>query len=322
MSTRSLAIFLHKLLAGELAPAGPVSDSATLNQLVERPAPQLQRLLGAQIDHMLVGWPGDGIPRPQGVPSTALWAAAALNNIAWAQTRPDPRLLTVTLRLAQALPAATDADTALAYHSLLGSLAQVNLAEDWLPVARLLIARSPITAAWLPRLDEAFNWDLLLELLHCPSLQLALRDRWLSLLPTGDDVRRTVSAGCATANAELGRLLGTLLEHGNGWQPFVLAFYETDCLIQRQGSREDPSWPLIAGLSAARGSSDPRQRRHAERVLARYRPLVALIGKETLLRPYLYLDGRFLTLIADLLPESRLKLERVKSEIGKLKSES
>ena len=314
MSTRSLAIFLHRLLAGALEPVGPVSDSATLTRLVEQPAPVLQTLLGAHVDALIGGWPDGALLRPRTLPATALWAATALNNLVWALQRPDPRLLTVTLRLAQALPAATDPATALAYHSLLRHLDRLELASDWLPVARLLVARSPLTAAWLPRREEQLS-PVLLDLLRQPPVQVALRDRWLGLLPDLAAVRRTVSLECATANAELGSLLGALLEHNAEWQPLALAFYEADCLLQRQGSREQPTWPGVTALgTAARYGADARQRRHAERVLARYRPLVALLADEALVRPYLHLDGRFLMLVADMMPHVRLKLRRMPSD--------
>ncbi|MEI8167889.1 MAG: hypothetical protein WCG26_16015, partial [Chloroflexales bacterium] len=186
------------------------------------------------------------------------------------------------LRLAQALPAATDTATALAYHSLLHHLTRRELAADWLPVARLLVARSPLTAAWLPRREELLS-PLLLDLLRQYPVQVALRDRWLDLLPDLAAVRHTVGLACATANAELGSLLGALLAHPAEWQPFVLAFYEADCALQRRGSPERPTWPVITALGvAARTSTDPRERRHAARVLARYVPLVALLADETL----------------------------------------
>ncbi|MEI7772143.1 MAG: hypothetical protein WCI67_19265 [Chloroflexales bacterium] len=312
MSAHSLAIFLQRLREGALDPVGPVCDSATLARLVAQPAPQLQALLGAQVDALLTGWPRGAALRPRSIPSVALWTAAALNNLAWAADRPDPRLLVMTLRLAQAIPAATDPETALAYHSLSQHLSELSLAaDDWLHVSHLLIAQSPLTAAWLPRLDDQLNWALLHDLLRQPTIQAALRDRWLSLLPNQAMLRHSIPATCAKANVELGRLLGALLECGGEWRPLVLAVYEADCALQRRGSPERPEWPLIAQLSAARSSADPLQRRRAEQVLSRYRPLLGLMEEPATVRPYLSLDGRFLTMIADALPAARLRLRRV-----------
>lgn len=311
MTARSLALFLHRLLAGDLAPEGPVADAATLAGLAERPPQPLRELLGAHVDALLSGWP-DGLSlRPEALPATALWAAAALNNLAWAAARPDSRLLSVTLRMAQALPVAADGPAALGYHSLLRHLDRVEPAPGWAPVTLQLAVASPLTAAWLPHLDRQLGWELLLELLARPPARAALRDRWLGLAPSADEVRRTLSAERARANAEVGALLAGLLERGEAWRPFVLAFYEADCAMLRRGGEERPSWPLLEQLRAARASADPRQRRHAERALARYRPLADLLTEPALLRPYLRLDGRFLAEIAALLPPARLRLTRV-----------
>ena len=254
MSTRSLATFLHRLLVGECAPIGPVRDSATLARLVEQPAEQLQALLGAQIDTLLAGWPGSGHLRPHAIPSAALWVAAALNNLAWAVGRPDPRLLTVTLRLVQALPPANDPAAALAYHSVLQHLASIDTPQDWKPVVQQLLTRSPLTAIWLPRLDEHLAWDVALALVGHAPVQAALRDRWLALLPDVVAVRYMLSSECAELNVEIGLLLAALLKRGDGWQPFVLAFYEADCAMQRRGSLDRPVWPTLALLGAMRSS--------------------------------------------------------------------
>lgn len=310
MSTRSLAIFLQQLLVGNLEPVGPVSDRATLARLVAQPAPILATLLGAHVDALLAGWPGGSRLRPRTIPATTLWVAAALNNLAWAVQRPDSRLLTVTLRMVKALPAATDPDTALAYHSLVRHCTTLTPPADWLPIERLLVARSPLTCAWLPH-REATLPATLCDLLRQYPVQVALRDRWLSLFPDLDAVRRTVPLACANANAEIGGLLSDLVAESCAWHPFVLAFYEADCMLQHQGSLESPTWPIISALGAARKGSDARQRRHAEKVLARYRPLVNLMADEALVRPYLHLDVRFMTLLADSLPVVRLQLRRV-----------
>ncbi len=317
MSTRSLAFFLHHLLAGELAPIGPVSDRTTLNRLIEQPAPQIQALLGAQMDALLARWPGSGYLRPQAIPSATLWVAVALNNLAWAADRPDPRLLTVTLRLAQALPPAVDLAAALAYHSVLQHLPRSTTPADWRPVARQLVACSPLTALWLPELNTPFAWDLARDLLHHPPVQVALRNHWLTLLPAAVAAPRILPMACAEANRELGRVLTALLDRDNGWHPFVLAFYEADCAMQRRGCPERPEWPLITQLGAARISTDPLQRRRAEHLLSRYRPLLSLMHNPAGLSPYVHLDVRFLTLIADLLPAKRLEMRRVSREEGK-----
>ena len=315
MSERALAIFLHSLLAGRIEPDGPVRAGAVLARLAERPAPALQALLGAHLDALLSTWPDGAALRPAVVPASALWVGAALNNLAWSAAHADPRLLTATLRMVQALPAAPDAESALAYHCLLRHLEHTSAAQDWLPVARMLVERSPLTAAWLPRLDEQIDWALLLELLSRRSIGAALRDRMLELLPPPETIGRArIETEIAKANAESGRLLAGLIEHGGAcWQSFVLAFYEADCARQRRGTEERPEWPLLDQLRAARTSDDPLLRRNAERILARYRPLAALMPEERLLHPYIYLDVRFLEQIGALLPPitPRLKLSRV-----------
>jgi len=310
MSQCSLAIFLHQLLAGELAPVGPVNDAATLNRLVEVPAPALRILLGAHLDALLARWPSSHALRPQSLPSALLWIAAALNNAAWAVQRPDPRLLTITLRLSEAIPAAADPDEALAYHSLIRHLPRLTLAEDWLPVAQRLFDRSPLTAAWLPRRNGALS-PALIDLLGYYPVQVELRDRWLALLPDEQSARRTIPAAMAAANAELGQLLRDLLALDAGWRPFTLAFYEADCAFQRRGSDERPAWPLIDALgAAARQERDLARRRYAQKTLYRYAPLVDLITDEASARPYLHLDGRFQDLVVEAVPHRQLKLWR------------
>lgn len=311
MSQRSLAMFLHNLLAGELAPVGPVNDSATLNRLVEQPAPTLQALLGAHRDALLAGWPaGDGVP-PRRLPAAMLWVAAALNNAAWAVRRPDPRLLTITLRVSEAIPPAADADEALAYHSLIRHVARLNLADDWRCVAQRLIERSPLTSGWLPRCNSTLS-PLLIHLLRCYPVQADLRDRWLTILPDEQSARHTLPSAVAMVNAELGQLLRDLLAFDPVWQPFVLAFYEADCAFQRRGSVEKPTWPVLEALgAAARQERDPVRRRYAQKTLYRYAPLVDLMADEACIRPYLYLDVQFQTLVADVVPHRQLKLWRM-----------
>lgn len=301
MSARPLVIFLHSLLAGRLDPVGPVGDNATLDRLVARPAPELQALLTAHIDALLAGWPGGVALRPPVVPAAVLWVGAALNNLAWAAdsqhsaaSRPDPSLLDVTLRLVRALPTASGLAAALAYHSLLRHLERLDAAPEWRPVAEELVARSPLTAAWLPWPAPPPRPDPLPALLAYRPVQAAMRDRWLGQAPAADEVRRGLSVGCAAANAAVGEQLARLLAAGPQWQPFVLAFYEADCALQRHGDGTRPAWPLIEQLLTARVSPDPRQRRNAERTLGRYRPLAGLLSNPNALRPYLHLDGRYL----------------------------
>lgn len=306
MSHHALALFLEQLLAGNAAPVGPVEDRVTIQELVLAPPTALQSLLGAHVDALLAAWPDSAQLRPHSMPSSILWLAAALNNLAWAAEHPDPRLLSLTMHLARALPNARDSATALAYHSLLRYLPQLLPHSDWLPVVRLLLATSPLTEVWLPR--RSTLRPLLLELLRQPSLQRALRDRWLSLWPELATAQATVPLTQATANAELGGLLGDLLAQSDTWQPFILSFYEADCYLQRRGSHAQPSWPVLAALGyAAQHATDIRQRRHAARSLARYRPLTALLQHEQLVRPYLHLDGRFLALVADVVPTLHLR---------------
>lgn len=301
-------IFLQQLLADRVAPTGPVQDRETLQQLILAPPAALQALVGAHVDALLATWPGAAGLRPQAIPSSTLWLAAALNNLAWASEypTPDPRLLNLTLRLARALPSARDEATALAYHSLLRYLPHLLPHADWLPVVRLLLATSPLSEAWLPRRSRVR--PLLRDLLRHTPVQAALRDRWLSLWPDLATAQATVPLTMATANAELGGLLGDLLDQGETWQPFVLSFYEADCYLQRQGSRAQPTWPVLTTLGhVAQQASDIRQRRHAARTLSRYRPLATLLQDERRVRPYLHLDGRFLALVADLVPVGRLR---------------
>jgi hypothetical protein len=95
----------------------------------------------------------------------------------------------------------------------------------------------------------------------------------------------------AQGNVELGRILEGLSEHGGAaGTRWLLALYEADCLLQRQGSEESPTWPLLRWLHAARYSSDPLERGNARRVLARYYPLLPLIDQEHPLRPYTRLE--------------------------------
>jgi hypothetical protein len=293
MSERALTVFLHGLLEGRLAPVAPVRDGTALARLLEEPAPVFEKLLNAHVDALLSGWSGGATLRPENIPATALWVGAALNNLAWSASRSDPSLLNVTLRLARALPLAGDTEAALAYHSLLRHLDPQALAEDWQPVVTLLLERSPLTAAFLPRVVEKFDWPHLLALLRYRAIQVALRDHLLAL--------PLEPAVCL----EVGRLLEGLLEHGGPQlRPFVLAFYEADCAFRREVSQRQPYWPLFDQVRAARISSDARVRRNANRLLARYRPLAALLADTATLRLYTRLDHLFLIQIGDLMRDS------------------
>ncbi|NTV64655.1 MAG: hypothetical protein HGA65_14140 [Oscillochloris sp.] len=298
MSIRTLAIFLQRLLAERIEPDGPIGAAEALDRMLAQPPPALQPLLTSHIDALLAGWPGAATLRPVTAPAAALWAGVALNNLAWSVTRPDSRLLEITLRLARALPPADDLPAQLAYHSLLRHLERLTPAPDWHPVVRELLARCPLTSVWLPRVDPSHGYERLLPLLAHAPLRVALRDRWLSLAPSADEVRRGLSADRAAVSAAVGGLVGQVLAAGPQWRAFVLGFYEAECVLLRCGDPGRPHWPLLEQLRAAQISADPRQRRHAERALVRYRPLSQLLIDESALRPYLYLDARFLELIA------------------------
>jgi hypothetical protein len=317
MSERSLALFLRGLLEpdGPAAAVGAVASPATFARLGEQPAPALQTLLAAHVHALLATWPGGAALHPASLPAATLWVGAALNNLAWAATRPTPRLLTITLRLVETLPAATTREAALAYHSLLRHLERLELLPaDWDAVVSGLLRRSPLTAVWLPRGDVpeagAWFWELLRE----PVVWAALRNRWLSLLPLPEQwAQPGITTVQAKASAELGRLLESVGEGGGAvGQPALLGFYEAECWLQRRGTEERPTWPLLRWLHTARGSHDPLVRHNGERVLARYRPLARLLAHEAVVRPYPQLDGRFLEEIGALLVSAkRLRMRKV-----------
>jgi hypothetical protein len=312
MSERALATFLHNLLAGRHETIGPVRDAATLQRLLEQPAPLFHDLLSAHVDALLAGLPGGAALRPAALPTTTLWLAAVLNNLVWAGRVADPQLLNVSLRLAGALPPAHDLPAALAGHSLLQHLARITLPADWRPVRGELLARYPLTAAWLlPRCGEQPDWTALQALLEPPPLQALLRDRWLSLAPGSTDTGMH-AWDLALANAEIGALLEGLLAADASWLAFVLEFYEADCELQRRERAGQLEWPLLAQLRSARHDRDYIQRRRALRSLDRYRPLAGLLRRDSrLLRPYARLDPRFLVQLAELLPEPRLHWEHM-----------
>jgi hypothetical protein len=311
MSERVLATFLHNLLVGRYETSGPVRDAAALQRLLEQPAPLFHELLTAHVDALLAGLPGGAALRPATLPTTTLWLAAVLNNLVWARRVADPQLLNISLRLARALPPAHDLPAALAGHSLLQHLAQITPPDDWRPVLSELLARYPLTAAWLPRCGEQLDWTALQALLEPPPLQALLRDRWLSLAPGSADTAMH-AWDLALANAEIGSLLEGLLNADAGWLAFVLEFYEADCELQRRERAGQPEWPLLAQLRSARHDRDPLRQRRARRSLDRYRPLADLLRRDSrLLRPYTRLDPRFLVQLAELLPEPRLRWEHM-----------
>lgn len=296
MSERTLALFLHRLLDGSLNPVGPARDAVMLHRLAARPAPVFQTLIGAHVQALLSEWPAGNTLRPTAAPTAALWVAAALNNLAWAAANPpDPRLLAATTRLVTALPAADTLDATLAYHALLRRIERIAPPPDWRPVAAALLARDPLTAAWLPRADAIDDWKPVRELLRYTSIRAALHDRLLRVLPHPEALERgEMDSAVAIANAEAGRVLGLWAHGGAEGRAFALALYEADCALNRRGDDERPVWPLLDGIRAARASDDALRRRNAERLLARYQPLTALFGEPALLRPYTRLDARFL----------------------------
>ncbi|NJP04979.1 MAG: hypothetical protein HC837_04800 [Chloroflexaceae bacterium] len=309
MSERALAFFLHSLLHGTPHAAEPLLDRATLEGLLTRPAPLLQPLLTSHIEQLLAPLPQSDRVYPSALSAATLWVGAALNNLVWAQTMPDAQLLGMTLRLSEALPPATTPADALAYQSLLRYAHAMSVDADWLPVVQTLLKRSPLTAAWWPRLHQpdTFNWALLVALVQQKPLGALLRDRFLVLQPTeaqlSDD---QIDLDMARINAEIGRLLVGLQHHGGELvAPFLLAFYEADCALLQRLDGDQPVWPVIQQLAAARRSDDALVRRNASRVLARYRALVALMADATRVQPYTRLDGRFLQQIAVLVPATR-----------------
>lgn len=227
MSERSLATFLQTLLTSAPAPAGPVRDPVALQRLATSPSPPFQHLLAAHLDAFLRDVPAGETLRPQAVPAGVLGVGAALNNLALSATYPDPRLLTITLRLLDELPPVTTTDAALAAHSLLRHLPRIRYRTDWEPVRHRLLAASPLTALWLPHPGDTINWDLALALLARPPLRVLVRDRLLGLLPPPERFpNERIETAVARANEDTGRLLAALLEHGGAaWQPFVLALY-------------------------------------------------------------------------------------------------
>jgi hypothetical protein len=312
MSERALALFLRGLLErdGAAAATGAIAAPTTLARLGEQPAPALQTLMDAHLNAMLAGWPGGATLRPTHIPSAVLWVGAALNNLARATTHPSPRLLTITLRMVEGLPVASTREAALAYHSLLRHLERITPppgSEGWQRVVSLLLRCSPLTAAWLPRPDAIGSWELLLAMLREPAIAAMLRDRWLNLLPPPETLlEQSIATSQARANVELGRLLEGVVEQDRDvGRQTLLVFYEADCLLQRRGSDNRPTWPLLRWLHMTRGSSESLVRRNGERVLVRYRPLAPLLARETLLQPYTQLDIRFLEPLGALLVTSK-----------------
>ncbi len=327
MSERALAHFLHALLEprrngtmGMVAASGVVVSAATLERLAADPAHALRALLSAHTDALLATWPGGAALRPATLPASALLVGAALTNMARAATHPSPRLLPITERLVDTLPAAATRDAALAYHSLLRHIEHVPIPhENWQTVVRALLHRSPLTAAWLPRLSPPGTdlplprasddplWPLLAGLLRDPLVEAPLHDRWLALLPPPDAL---AAQGVSIAQAKANVLLGQLLDEvyapdGAADNHALLRFYEADCMLQRHGSREDASWPLLRWLASALHSGDELEWRKAHNVLARYRALHPLLEYPPLLRRYAHLDGRFCAELGALLRKGK-----------------
>jgi hypothetical protein len=311
MNEYALAMFLHTLLTDQPRPVGPVHDPALLRRLTAQPSVPLQHLLTAHIDLLLANLPGGTAMRPTAVPATALWVGAALNNLALGRTRSDARLLTITLRLTEMLPAATTRAAALAYHSLLRYLVVLPHGPDWQPVAHRLLARSPLTALWLPYAGEDLSWTVALDLLQHPVLWVLVRDRLLELLPPPELLNPDhIDSDMARANQRVGQVLAALLDHGGpDWQPFVLELYEADCERQRRGPEERPTWPLLTLLRRAQRQGDALQRRNARLLLERYRPLASLLADETRFRAYSRLEGPFLSELGQLLPTRTVRMQ-------------
>lgn len=279
MSERVLAIFLHNLLQGTTTAPGAVREEATLHRLVAQPHPTLHTLLDAHMDALLRGWPAGHTLRPATIPATALAVGAALNNLAWSRHRTDKRLQTITRRLTEALPAAASVEQALAYHALLRFLTAIPTTQEWQPVITDLLERSPLTAAWLPSIPPQCDWSRLLALLHHCPVRVALRDRLLAL------------PQAPATNLALGALLDGLLEHGGAAiQPFLLEFYEADCWLHTQMHQAHPVRTLLARVRRAHAGDDPLARRHATRLMARYRALRTLLDNGVPHQRYAKLD--------------------------------
>lgn len=316
MSQRALAQFLHTLLRGEVIASAPINHAPTLAQLVTHPPHPFERLLQEHVGQFLNELPGHTRPTIQTIPSLSLWVAAALNNLCWAQQHPDPRLLTITLRLVQALPSANQHDTAIAYHSILRFLHHLSPDPAWQPVVRALQQSNPLTAALWPHCDTHFQWPLFLDMMRIHAYQCLFRDRFLSLsCALRDDEQLSLDSHVAQAHAHHGRLMSGILEHGGqDYYGLLLALYEADCALLRHGDMHHPTWPMLPHLGASRGSNDPLVRRNANRILRRYHALISLSATPALLHPYHALDARFIEQLATVMPSPRLPL-RIATQI-------
>ncbi|WP_129628735.1 hypothetical protein [Candidatus Oscillochloris fontis] len=304
----SYATFLQRLLLDQVVVAAPLTDLARLEHMLTQPAFAFPYLFTAHVDALLETWPDGATLRPESIPPTPLWLGAVLYQIAWLHDHPDEDLITFTERMIAALPVAEDLPTQIGYHCLIWAWmrAQRGIIADHLqPLLRDLLARSPLSAVWFLHLEVLPSPQMLSSLLVYTPVRAALRDHWLNLGLRPAEVRRGLRPERVAASAAVGTLLGQLLALDVVWQPWVLDFYEVECMLSRQGNDERPQWPLLEQLRLARVHGDARQRRLVERAMKRYRPLHTIMKSEAAsLRPYIYLDVRFLEQIARLYAKS------------------
>ncbi len=305
---RSYATFLQGLLIDQVVVVAPLTDPARLEYLLTQPAPAFHDLLTVHVDALLATWPDGATLRPQSIPTTPLWLGAILYQMSSLHDHSDAHLLTFTQRMIAALPVAEDLATQIGFHSLIWAWMRARrgiLADHLQPLLRDLLARSPLSAVWFLHLDVLSSPQMLSSLLAHAPVRAALRDHWLDLGLRPAEVRRGLQPERVAASAAVGTVLGQVLALDAAWQPWVLEFYEMECMFLRQGDEERPQWPLLEQLRLARMHGDARQRRLVERALERYRPLRTIMKSEAAsLRPYIYLDVRFLEQIARLYAKS------------------
>nr|WP_044200548.1 hypothetical protein [Oscillochloris trichoides] len=305
---RSYATFLQGLLIDQVVVAAPLTDPARLEHLLTQPAPAFYDLLTAHVDALLDTWPNGATLRPESISTMALWLGVALYHLARLHEHPDEDLFTLTQRMIAVLPVADDLATQIGYHSLIWAWIRAQrylLATSLQPLLRDLFARSPLSAVWFLHLEVLPSPQMLSSLLTYVPVRSVLHDHWLDLGLRPAEVRRGLSPERVAASAAVGRLLDQMLALDVVWRPRVLVFYEVECMLLRQGSEEHPQWPLLEQLRLARMHGDARQRRLVERALERYRPLRTIMMTDAAsLRPYIYLDVRFLEQIARLYAKS------------------
>lgn len=310
MSVPTITLFLHALLHGSTHPTDAIRDAEWLRQLLCHPPATLVPLVQAHLEVWLAELPKGAELRPATVPASVLWVAAVLNNLAVRHTHTNPRLLTITLRLSEALPPAATLEAALAYHSLLRHLSTLwphDIGEweqgdaAWETVVRRLVVRSPLTALCWPFGTEHLDWQVVMMLLKYRPLSVLVWERLLELLPADMTEPQLQDRRMARANARAGDLLAALLAHGDRWgQHFVLTLYEADCERQRRDCTIGPTWPLLTLLRRAIRSDDTLIRSNARLLLKRYSPLVKL--PDALPRPYARLHTQFLYQLESLVP--------------------